>query len=55
MTKLEKLWKVCEEWRDKYQPLCGESMMQCDDIMMATPELAESIMDIIGYYEDNEA
>lgn len=39
-------------WRDKYKPRAPESLMQVDSVNEALPELAEAVLDVIGYYKD---
>lgn len=49
----ELLWKTCKEWIDKEKPTCPESIVQIDSVNLSLPDLAESICNIVGYYDSN--
>jgi hypothetical protein len=50
----EKLCTIAKTWRNKYQPLCRESIWQADRVQEGLNELAANICDVIGYYEDKD-
>ncbi len=51
-AQLMALWRVCEAWRDRYEPSCAEALYQTDRCVIAATELTEAACEIIGYYKD---
>lgn len=49
---LEALWGVCVAWIEQNHPRCAESLLQVGRVNEALPDLAESVCDIVGYFED---
>jgi hypothetical protein len=53
--KLEKLWEVCRSFIEKQEINSSESIYQCDNVILNAHEFIESVCDVVGYCEDNEA
>ena len=47
--KKEKLWAKCKEWIEEHEVLCAEAIYQNDGVVLALPDLAETICEIVGY------
>lgn len=52
--KKDKLWKLCEEYIDKQDIICPESVYQSDRVILNAYDFIEKICDIVGYKEYNE-
>lgn len=48
---LHKLWDAVVAWRDENEVTCAESLLQVDSVNEDLPNLAESVLDIVGYAE----
>lgn len=49
--QLQCLWDAVVAWRDQNEVTCSESLMQVDSVNESLPELAEHLLDIVGYAE----
>jgi hypothetical protein len=49
--KLQELWTAVTNWRDEHNVGCPEALMQRDSVNESLPELAEVILNIVGYAE----
>ena len=54
---LSKLYDAVVEWRQEYKPTCVESLLQVDRVNESLPDLAEAVLDVVGYHDpqDEEA
>jgi hypothetical protein len=50
--QLQRLWDTVVAWRDQNEVTCSESLLQVDSVNESLPDLAESVLDIIGYAEE---
>lgn len=55
-AELMALWKVCKDFVEEYEIGCVEQIWQTDSVLIAAPELVESVCNVVGYveYEDEE-
>ena len=47
--QLRWLWDAVVAWRDKHDVTCPESLVQVDSVNESLPDLAEAVLDIVGY------
>lgn len=52
LQDLQKLWEDMRSWVDLHKVRTRESIMQVDSIVEFLPELAESVCEYVGFYED---
>ncbi len=50
-NQLLKLWDAVELFIQENEVSCAEALMQVDRISEELPELAETLCDIVGYYD----
>lgn len=55
-AELMALWNVCVVFIEEYEIGHVEQIWQTDEIIIAAPELVESVCNVVGYkpYEDEE-
>jgi hypothetical protein len=47
--QLQRLWASVVAWRDEYDVTCPEALLQVDSVNKSLPELAEVLLDVVGY------
>lgn len=45
------LWNVAKAFIEEYEIGCVEQIWQTDSVLIAAPELVESVCEIVGYVE----
>jgi hypothetical protein len=50
--QLKQLWEHVTNWRDEHNVTCPEALMQVDSVNESLPELAEVLLDTVGYAEE---
>jgi hypothetical protein len=51
-SELLSLWQTVVQWRDSYRVTCPESVYQRDDVNESLSELADKLLSIVGYPEE---
>ncbi len=46
--------KLCENFRDKHEIRCGETIWQFDPVLEGAPNLINEIMELIGWYDHEQ-
>ena len=54
VAEMVALWNVCVKFIEEYEIGCVEQIWQTDSVLIAAPELVESVCNVVGYkpYED---
>lgn len=47
--QLRWLWDAVVAWREEHDVTCPEALLQVDTVNESLPELAETLLDIVGY------
>lgn len=50
--KLQALWNAVVAWRDEHEVSCPEALVQVDSVNEDLPSIAESILNIVGYWKE---
>ena len=51
MTKQEELFNFVKGYVEKHKISCPESIHQCDELQLDSPEFMEKCVDIVGYFD----